>query len=159
MIILVLHCLSHSPQCSHGTKIPGAIKVPTPPITEKNKSNNIETKVSSMIDTAWSILTESEKCDGAKSCWFSIQGSSKNWRNYQIATFYFLFWCGASCNLCSFPGSSWKSSTHNIKVCGHGFKLADIVWNFPCHGWTLGILWRTHCSKSKRIHQAYSRSV
>ena len=51
---------SHSPRRSHGSKIPRAIKVPTPPITENNKSNKIETDVSSIIVMAPSIITESE---------------------------------------------------------------------------------------------------
>ncbi len=57
------HCCCHivlfnSQQCSHGSKILQAIKVPTPPITEKNKSNTIETDVSSIIVAAPRNLTE-----------------------------------------------------------------------------------------------------
>ncbi len=54
------HCiaLSCSPQCSYGSKIPGAIEVPTPPITEQ--SSNIETNLSCIIVAAPQVLTESE---------------------------------------------------------------------------------------------------
>ncbi len=78
---------------------------------------------------------------------------------YLIAMFYFLFWCGSSFNLCSFPGSLWKTSTCNLSVCVHGFKLNEIVWNLTSHGRTVEILWRSHCSKSERIHWTYSKPV
>ncbi len=49
---------SHSPQHSHGSKIPTAIKVSTPPIAENNECNHIETNVSSFIVMAPNIITE-----------------------------------------------------------------------------------------------------
>ncbi len=52
--------LSCSQQCSNGSKIPRDIEVPTPPVIENNKSNNIETKESSIIVAAPSIITDSE---------------------------------------------------------------------------------------------------
>ena len=54
------HCiaLSCSPQCSYGSKIPGAIEVPTPPITEQ--SSNIEANISCIIVAAPQVLTESK---------------------------------------------------------------------------------------------------
>ncbi len=55
-------CISSpcSPGSVHGSKIPRAIKAPISPVTENNKSNNIETKVPTIIVMAPSVLTESE---------------------------------------------------------------------------------------------------
>ncbi len=94
---------SCSPQCSHEWKILGAIKQH---LWSQNKIKATILKIRYLLSLWWYQLFSMKVkfLHWGQVMLDSIQGSSKDWRNYQIAMFYFVFWCGASCNLSSFPG-------------------------------------------------------
>ncbi len=90
------HCciaLTHSPQHSHGSKIPGAIKLPTSQDTEKNKSNKIETNISSIIVVAPRILTETEiLATGLNDVGFPFKGQVRTQKMIKLLHFPSFFY-------------------------------------------------------------------
>ncbi len=83
---------SCNPQRSLGSKIPRTIKVPTPPITAKNKNNNIETNVSSIIVTAPSIIIESEiLATGLNYVGFPFKGQARTGETIKLLRFTSFF--------------------------------------------------------------------